>query len=798
MFNLILASSQIERIFLARPLPTAAMVAVFAAVIAMSIYLYRRPWGLSSWLRILLGLARLIVLVLIVATLFEPMVVVRETHTRQRSLPVLIDVSESMSVKDPRKGPEDIAEAAAALNLLSPEEDDAASDVVLNLDVKQRHAIAAASRLNLATSLLSQSARPVFKSIGERVDVGYHVFGNNTRMISDDNELSSKQLGELIAAGKGTDISAALESVAKSAGAVPAGIVLLTDGINSGSSLRFESVLQDLGARGIPVYTVPIGLAAPDDVSIRNIVMQEVAYSGDRVPVRVQIQSKGYEKRTARLSVRLNDRRVSSRVVRFDGGVQFEEIDFRVDVHEKGAVQIDVVVEPFDDEISIENNRVKRSIRIVNEKVNVLYIEGNARWEYRYLRAILKRDPRINATFIASNVGPEVARNSPEHIERFPDNREAAFQYDLVILGDVAAAFFSDEELGILEELIRDRGASLLMLCGPMHSPSSYVGTPVQTMLPVTFDAETEWEKIAESVYPVLTPEGRSSLVMTLENAPELNDRIWSRMAPMDHLPPLQSAKLGATVLAVLSDSTARDQGYPLVAWQRYGTGKCMSIASDRLWRLRYKTGDKYHWRVWSQCIQFMTLSRLMGEHKRIRLETDRSVYTIDGQCRLYAHVLDDNFEPVVQPVFEAYVTGIGAGTSGGQAKQLVSLRPVKSQPGMYEGYFAPSSPGRYRLEANENDQKISNTTEFQVVDVNRELADTNMDIGNLERIAKLTGGARLTMKEFSKLASLVNTEPVTIEVSSERSLWDNGWVALLLIGLLGVEWIQRRRHDLP
>ena len=354
--------------------------------------------------------------------------------------------------------------------------------------------------------------------------------------------------------------------------------------------------------------------------------------------------------------------------------------------------------------------------------------------------------------------------------------------------------FFTDEELGLLEELIRDRGASLLMLCGPMYSPGSYAGTPVQTMLPVRFDPETGWEKIAESVYPVLTPEGRSSLVMTLENEVEFNDRIWSRMAPMDQLPPLLSAKPGATVLAVLSDSTSRDQSYPLVAWHRYGTGKCMSIASDRLWRLRFKTGDKYHWRVWSQCIQFMTLSRLMGEHKRIRLETDRSVYAVDGQCRLYAHVLDDSFEPVVQPVFEAYVTGLG----GGQPKQLVSLRPDESQPGLYEGYFTPPGPGRYRLEANENDQRISSTTEFQVAEVNRELADSNVDLANLERIANLTGGECLSLKEFSRLTSLVNTEPATIEVRSERSLWDNGWVALLLIGLVGLEWIQRRRHDLP
>ncbi|MBT3202522.1 MAG: hypothetical protein HN350_21695, partial [Phycisphaerales bacterium] len=193
MFDLILASAQIERLFWARPLPTMAMFAVFAAVIALSIYLYRRPWGLKPWQRILLGVARLIVLALIVAFLFEPMAVVRETYTQQRGLPVLIDVSESMSVRDPRKGPEDLAEAAAALDLLDA---DASGDVVLNLDVKQRHAIAAASRPDLATSLLSQSGRSVFESIGGGVDVSYHAFGANTRMISDDNELSSKKLDE--------------------------------------------------------------------------------------------------------------------------------------------------------------------------------------------------------------------------------------------------------------------------------------------------------------------------------------------------------------------------------------------------------------------------------------------------------------------------------------------------------------------------------------------------------------------------------------------------------------------------
>ena len=781
----------VEDVFWARPLPLPAMVLIFAAVALWSLYLYRRSVGLRLSLRYALGIARLLVLFLIVSALFEPMVLLRETETRQRALHVLLDVSESMSIQDPRKRPADLVDAATALNLIDPEETE---DVTLNLGAKQREAIASATRLNLATNLLAKNGRQTLENIGAGADVRYHTFGNATQLICDESVLDSGVANKLSANEKQTSIVDAIEMVTKSGGTRPAGVVVLSDGIENGASRRAESVLQDLGARGIPVYTVPFGLPDPDDVSIRNVVMQEVAYSGDRVPVRVQLQSKGYEKRTAKLSVLLNGRTVSSRTVRFEGGLQFEDVDFRVDIYEKGAVQIEVLVEPFDDEVSAENNRVARSIRVVNEKVNVLYIEGNARWEYRYLRAILKRDPRINATFIGSNVGPEVARNSNEHIDRFPNNREDAFQYDLVILGDVEADFFSEDELTLLEELVRDRGASLLMLCGAMHSPSSYAGTPVQAMLPVRFEADSSWEEVAESVYPVLTPEGRSSLVMTLENEADLNDRIWSRMAPMDHLPPLLGPKPGATVLAVLSDSIDREQGYPLVAWQRYGTGKCMSVATDRLWRLRYKTGDKYHWRVWSQCIQFMTLSRLMGEHKRIRLETDRSIYPAGSQCRIYAHVLDDNFDPVVQSGFDVFVTGLG----GQQTRQVVSLRPDRSHPGLFEGYFAASIPGRYRLESNENDQPISNTTEFQVVDENRELADTDLDLENLKRIASLTGGECLKVQDFSKLVELVDQQPVTTTVISERSLWDNGWMLGLLVGLLGLEWIQRRRHDLP
>ena len=283
-------------------------------------------------------------------------------------------------------------------------------------------------------------------------------------------------------------------------------------------------------------------------------------------------------------------------------------------------------------------------------------------------------------------------------------------------------------------------------------------------------------------------------MVMTLENDKAENDRAWSRLAPLDQLPPLLGAKRGATVLAALSDENSGSQRYPLVAWQRYGTGKCLSIATDRLWRLRFKTGDKYHWRVWSQCIQFMTLSRLMGEHKRIRLETDRAIYPAGSRPRVYAHVLDDEFEPVVQAGFDVVVSG--PDDSGGE--QRIRLQPDRSQPGLYEGYFSVPATGRFRVEANDDDKEVSNSTEFQVTDFKKELTDTNMRGDHLQRIAELTGGEKLSVRELPRLKELIKTDPIVRTVRSERPLWDSWWMILMIVGLLGAEWIIRRRHDLP
>jgi len=176
---------QVERLMWARPMPTVVMLAAFALVIALTIYLYVRPRGVPTRIRIALAAVRVVVLCLVVAALFEPTAMVTKTRTQKRRLRVLIDVSESMSIEDQRKRPEDIVQAAVALGILPASAADDVDNAAMGLSTKQRQAIAAASRLDLAKSLLAGPARDMFESIGDDLDVSYFTFGETLHMLGD-------------------------------------------------------------------------------------------------------------------------------------------------------------------------------------------------------------------------------------------------------------------------------------------------------------------------------------------------------------------------------------------------------------------------------------------------------------------------------------------------------------------------------------------------------------------------------------------------------------------------------------
>jgi hypothetical protein len=345
-----------------------------------------------------------------------------------------------------------------------------------------------------------------------------------------------------------------------------------------------------------------------------------------------------------------------------------------------------------------------------------------------------------------------------------------------------------------LEDLVRKRGGSFLMIAGHFFSPKAYAGTPIEKIAPVEL-ANGGWMIVPPSVKVRLTPEGERSSVMRLEADDSVNRALWSLVSPMYDLPRIANVKTGATVLATLSTplagGDAAGKNYPLVAWQRYGTGKSMFVATDQLWRLRLKRGDRYHAKFWSQAIQVLTFSRLLGENKRVRIETDQKEYQLGERVQLTVNACNEMYEPLKAPSFTIQAQE----QTKGQKPQSITLQAVPDSPGLFQGYYQPVGEGVTSFTVPTVKDGDSNTAEVNVVNKPLELQDAELQEALLKNMAAQSGGRYFPIRDLNVLPEWINGEDLSTRVRSEKAItWPLFFVILCCASL---EWFFRRRNDL-
>jgi hypothetical protein len=760
--------------------PTAVIVLLIVAAVAYVAFMYSRETVLSPVRRVLLGGLRAALCVLLLLLLFEPVLAFTRSVTVPNNVLVLVDVSESMAIADARKRPEDLEEAAWALGRVPIGE--------RRLPEPIGREMASVSRLDLAKGILQHPELKFLTHADEKHRPRCFLFGDQLEPVGEEEGLSQR-LADAKAVGRATRLGEALREAVERYRSQPiAAVVVLTDGVsNEGiDSLEAASELR------VPVYPVPLGLPQPDDVRIQAVVVADTVFPKDRVPVRVQVASSAsFVGREVDVILRSGDRELDRRTIRLNGAPQFEELAF-VPEPRADAMPLEVHLAPLPGEASTENNRAERLVKVIDEKIKVLYVEGKPRWEFRYLRPVLLRDHRLEVKFLLTEGDPDLPRASNQYLARFPDDEAAAFAYDLVILGDVPASGFTPGQLDWLEKLVREKGGSFLMLAGDQHAPVTYLDTPVARLLPVKL-AGPGRELTDPSVFPALTRAGVESLMMALAPDDDHTRQLWSLVRPLHTLPRLEGAKPGATVLATLAGQEREPDAYPLVAWQRYGSGKSLFVGTDQLWRLRFKHGDEYHARFWGQAIQFLTLSRLLGENRRIRLETERKTYRAGERVPLYANVLDETFQPVQAETYPVFVASV---PPQGEPRSVV-LRAVPGTPGLYQGAMVMEQAGAYQLHTGPQDEAHANKVDFQVTSANREQLEPAVRLELLEKVAELSGGKRVSVADLPGLRDEWKAPPRTVTLPPQESeLWNHWLVLAAVLGCAGTEWFLRRRWD--
>lgn len=242
-------------------------------------------------------------------------------------------------------------------------------------------------------------------------------------------------------------------------------LVLITDGNeNIGNALAEARMARD---HGVELITVPLPTRSGPEVVLSSLEAPGTASMGETVNVRFVLDSTVAT--PASVSLIRNGEFVDKQRINVRPGKEVYE--FPVTIDQSGFFTYELAVEPQIDTMT-ENNRAY-TFSVVAGRPRLLYATADPN-ELKYLPQTLQ----------ARNIAVDVVPPSgiPYSL--------ADFQvYDGIIFSDVAAFDISDDQMKMIQVLVRDYGRGFMMIGGERSfGPGGYFDTPIEQTLPVDMD----------------------------------------------------------------------------------------------------------------------------------------------------------------------------------------------------------------------------------------------------------------------------------------------------------------------
>ena len=404
-----------------------------------------------------------------------------------------------------------------------------------------------------------------------------------TRLYSVDSRLTRvSNLKELQPSAPATHIGESLKQFAAETSDLPIGaIVLLTDGDDNSGGIDLDTIAA-LRNRRIPVHTVGLGTdEMPHDVEIDDATLAPRAMADSRLTATVTFHQQGYAGQKGMLSVRDQEKMLSSRAITFGGNGKSQSETLLFNTGDAGAKALQFSIDPMPGEENRLNNAVTRLVNVASDKRRVLYVEGEPRWEYKFIRRAEDNDKLVQVASMLRTTENKIYRqgiNDPKDLANgFPSNTDDLFGYQAIVLGSVEAGYFTPVQRDLIRQFVDRRGGGLLLLGGRFAlSDGGWGASELADLLPVTLpNRKNTFQRVPATVE--LTPAGADSLICRLVDDPARNAERWKTLPYlMDHQDP-GTPKLGATVLAQMK---AGGRTMPLLVTQNYGRGRTAVLAT--------------------------------------------------------------------------------------------------------------------------------------------------------------------------------------------------------------------------
>jgi hypothetical protein len=587
----------------------------------------------------------------------------------------------------------------------------------------------------------------------------------------------------------GTDINAALERVLDTHPDLRS-MILLTDGDwNTGDPP--VAAAQKMRLRGVPLFPIAMGSESRlPDLDLLNVSAPTYGIVGENVQIPFTIESS--LPRDVRTLVRLRDNSGVERTKDITipaQGTYYDSILWRLT--KDGTSTLDLSIPFADGELVEKNNKRKFTISGRPESIRVLVIETLPRWEYRFIRNALSRDPGVDVDCLLLH--PKLGEgDGPEYIQEFPDKLEDLQKYDVVFIGDVGVGEgqLTEEQANLLKGLVEAQASGIVFIPGPQGNQFSLLKTELGALIPVVLDEKKKegWGNSAPSPL-TLTTEGRSSLLTMLGDTEEDNPNIWRSLPPFYWFAPIKRAKSGAEVLAVHANRRNPPYGrIPLITTSRAGNGKVLFMGIDSAWRWRRGVEDLYHYRFWGQVARWMSYQRNMAAGKRIRLYFNPERPEPGDNVTLNANAFEKGGAPL-----EDGTVIIDLTAPDGTTRRFELSRSDASW-GAFTGRFKITQPGAWKISARTTDSPdstVETTLLAQGVQLEKTGHPARPDV--LAELAKVSRGRLVTPDQLPELLKELQTLPEPRAQIIPLNLWANWKVAAGLIGLLSFFWIGRK-----
>src|SRR5579883_1075042 len=247
-----------------------------------------------------------------------------------------------------------------------------------------------------------------------------------------------QKLDQLNSSGQSTHIGDSLKEVLADASSLPIGaVVLLSDGADNSGGIDLETI-SEIRRQRIPIHTIGFGREKmTHDVEISDVQVPQRALPDSRLSALVSFHQNGYSGQSAKITLKDGQKLLASKQItlKSDGTEQSEPILFSAGA--AGVKTIDVAIDPLPNEENQKNNRVTRLVNVDQRKPRILYMEGEPRWEFKFLRRAVEDDRNINLVSILRTTQNKIYRqgvkDENELKDGFPTKVEELFGFEGLI-----------------------------------------------------------------------------------------------------------------------------------------------------------------------------------------------------------------------------------------------------------------------------------------------------------------------------------------------------------------------------